>query len=421
MTAELTRVFSQRLQECLGPERPDKIGVAVSGGSDSTALLHLLDATAPALGISLAAVTVDHGLRPESAAEARAVHRACQAMGLAHDIKRWDHPQLSGNLQAAARNARRRLIADWAGTSGISVVALGHTLDDQAETVLMRLARGSGVDGLAAMAARRSALGVAWIRPMLGLRRADLRADLRARGLSWCEDPSNENTTYLRVRIRKALASLSEIGLSPAGLADTAARFQLARQALELDTFRAAAGLVSVSAAGGVSMPLTDLFSLPEEIRRRLFAHGLMWVSGATYRPRLDSLKRALESVKQGRSTTLTGCLIRCRAGRLHILREYRAVQSLSAPVPRLWDGRWEFSGPPHTPTELYIAALGDNGLAQCPDWRETGLLREELRASPGLWAAERLISAPLAGRAEGWRCRRVPACDDFAPLALTH
>ena len=128
---------------------PGPVAVAVSGGGDSVALLLLLQETGAR---PLAAVTVDHGLRPESAAEAAAVAALCSARGIAHTLLRWEEPAGAGNLQARAREARRRLIGDWARGRGIGAVALGHTLDDQAETFLLRLARGSGVDGLSGMA-----------------------------------------------------------------------------------------------------------------------------------------------------------------------------------------------------------------------------------------------------------------------------
>jgi len=179
---------------------PGPLGVAISGGGDSTALLLLLHAARRAV----LAVTVDHGLRPESAAEAAAVGALCAARGIPHDTLVWAEGPESGNLQARARQARRRLIADWARGRGIGDVALGHTLDDQAETVLLRLARGSGVDGLAAMAAVAEGDGVRWHRPLLGIGRGALRDWLRGEGVAWIDDPSNEDPRFDRVRVRAA-------------------------------------------------------------------------------------------------------------------------------------------------------------------------------------------------------------------------
>ena len=141
------------------------------------------------------AATVDHGLRPGSGDEARQAGAAAQALGIPHEVLLWQRAG-SGNLMAAARDARLRLLSDWAHRHGLAAVVLGHTQDDQAETLMMRLNRGAGVDGLAAMAPLRAALGIRWLRPMLGLSRADLRHWLTARGIGWVDDPSNLNDDF---------------------------------------------------------------------------------------------------------------------------------------------------------------------------------------------------------------------------------
>ena len=155
---------------------PARLGVAVSGGSDSLALLHLLH---DRIRTGLAAVTVDHRLRPESASEALHVARLCERLGVPHDVLQrtgWDG---RGNLQDQARRSRTSLIADWARSCGIEAVALGHTADDQAETVLMRLARAAGVDGLSGMAPRHAQEGIEWHRPLLTCGREALREVLQ--------------------------------------------------------------------------------------------------------------------------------------------------------------------------------------------------------------------------------------------------
>jgi len=200
--------------------RPEAIVVAVSGGGDSLALMHL--AADWAGGAPLAAVTVDHGLRPESAAEAREVARAAGALGLRHETLLWRGWDGHGNLQAAARDARHALIAEWARTEGRGTVLLGHTRDDQAETVLMALARAAGPDGLSAMQAACEARGVLWLRPLLGVGREELRAELRRRGAAWAEDASNADPRFERVRARRALRALAPVGIdAPALTSDT--------------------------------------------------------------------------------------------------------------------------------------------------------------------------------------------------------
>ncbi|WP_284163593.1 tRNA lysidine(34) synthetase TilS [Frigidibacter sp. SD6-1] len=382
------------------PSPPARLGVAVSGGGDSVALLHLLNDWRRECGPDLTVITVDHGLRPEAAAEAAGVAAAARALGLPHRTLRWEGGPEGGNLSDRARRARYGLIAEWAKEEGIGTVALGHTADDQAETVLMRLARGSGVDGLSGMADSRDHLGRRWVRPLLTARRAALRAFLAARGVSWIEDPTNEDASYDRVKARAALGALAPLGLSVEGLVDTAERMAMARAALA----EAAAALARQAArveAGDVILARDEMGGAAEELRYRLFAQALMLVSGTDYRPRFDALKAVLAKALSGTRATLSGCIILPRKGTLHITREPAAVLGVTAQIGRVWDGRWRVTGPAEPGQE--VRALGEAGLAECPDWRATGSPRPSLLASPAVWQNGRLIAAPLAGRAEGW------------------
>ena len=187
------------------PGVPGVIGVAVSGGSDSLALLHLLHDWQSAGGPAVRAATVDHGLRAGAAAEAAEVARICAGLGVAHKTLAWRDWDGAGNLPDRARRARYALLAEWARGHGIADIAVGHTEDDLAETFVMRLARGAGVDGLAAMRDRWREAGVTFHRPLLALRRDHLRDLLRARGVAWVEDPTNSDAGYERVRTRAAL------------------------------------------------------------------------------------------------------------------------------------------------------------------------------------------------------------------------
>ncbi|MCH8169255.1 MAG: tRNA lysidine(34) synthetase TilS, partial [Proteobacteria bacterium] len=172
-------------------------GVAISGGGDSTALLIIAARWAGKRGRAIAAATVDHGLRRESAAEAAGVAALCARLGIAHRIlPAGDLAAAGGNLSAAAREARFALLGDWARARDLSAVLLGHTMDDQAETVLMRLARGSGAEGLAAMQPVLRRDRMLWLRPLLGVRRAALRAVLRDAGIDWVEDPTNQDAHF---------------------------------------------------------------------------------------------------------------------------------------------------------------------------------------------------------------------------------
>jgi len=396
---------------------PPRLGVAVSGGSDSLALLHLLADWAAAGGPTLAAVTVDHGLRPEAAAEAAGVARICHSLDVPHQTLHWRGWDGQGNLPDRARRARYGLMADWARAAGIGAVALGHTIDDQAETFLLRLARGSGVDGLSAMAVRRRDRGIDWWRPLLTARRADLRAWLTARGLTWADDPGNEDARYDRVQARHMLAALAPLGIAAETLAETAGRMRLARQALARMAHDLARAAVWIQ-AGDVIFDRETFAAGAEETRLRLLAHALCWVARADYRPRLVALKGALAAAERGERTTLHGCLILPRKATLRVAREPAAVGP-EVPAPGLWDGRWRVSGPDGA--GLTVRALGPAGLERLPGWRASGLPRATALALPAIWRGPDLVAVPHLDAAHGWGAELHHGAEDFFTSLIVH
>ena len=313
------------------------VGVAVSGGGDSVALLHL--ARAALAGGGLLAVTVDHGLREGSAAEAAEAGRLCADLAVPHDVLRWEG-EGRGNLQARAREARRRLIGEWARKRGVETVLLGHTADDQAETVLLRLARGSGVDGLAGMPEGFRAEGVTWARPLLGVTREALRAWLRARGIAWAEDPSNDDPRFDRARARALTEALAGLGLTRERLLRTAGHMARARAALD----SRAAGIARERAhedGGGLLLPLDLLEGFEaEDAPGRLLAAALIWVGGQEVRPRWEALGRLVDLVRAGRAATLHGCRVAPEGTWLRLEREARG-----APSPRRFSSFADFVG----------------------------------------------------------------------------
>jgi tRNA(Ile)-lysidine synthase len=295
---------------------PGTLGIAVSGGGDSTALLH----AAHAAGLTLHAATVDHRLRATARAEAEAVATTCAALGVPHDILTWQ-PDGTGNLQSRARAARYRLLADWARTHALTAVAIAHTRDDQAETVVMALARAGGVDALAAMPDRWTAHGVTFLRPFLPLSRASLRAWLTDRDLLWSEDPSNADRHFERVRVRQALDALAAAGVSPAALARTAAI--MAEVQAALDTQVSAALALASPERDALTLPHDTLATLPAEVRRRTLATLLARVTGRTDPPRGRALARLTARVLAGDGGTLHGARLTVVAGKLRIAPEH--------------------------------------------------------------------------------------------------
>ncbi|MGQ0609795.1 MAG: tRNA lysidine(34) synthetase TilS [Paracoccaceae bacterium] len=393
---------------------PGTLGLALSGGSDSTAMLHLMARAAPPLGLRLAAVTVDHGLRPEAADEAAAVGRLCTGLGLSHDILRWDHGPIRGNLMDQARRARYALIADWARERSIEGVALAHTATDQAETLLMGLARGAGLDGLCGMRARFEVGEVTFFRPFLSQGRAELRGYLRRHGLGWLDDPTNEDGRYQRIRARRALKALAPLGMTEARLADSARHLADAQGAVRQAAAAAARDLVR-EVAGGLLLDRSGLRAFGPELARRVLILCLMWLTRNEHPPRGAEVQRLLHAIAEGRAATLAGCRLLPRDEAALIVREPRALGP-AAPAGRLWDGRWLLEGPARPGDE--VRALGARGLAGCKGWRQSGLPREALIVSPALWRGETLVAAPLLDGAAGWSARPEPG---FHQFALSH
>lgn len=360
-----------------------RIGVAVSGGGDSMALLHLCMQHWPKG--QLFAATVNHGLRVEAAQEARFVARFCAQHQVSHNSLSI-HP-LSGDhdLQARARTARYDALANWGQAQGVDVILIGHTRDDLAEGFLIRLARGSGVDGLAGMADDWVDRGIRWMRPLLQYTRAELRHMVP----DWIDDPSNDDPRFERVRMRQALPDLATLGLDVERLAGTAEQMTQARIALDWAAGELAKQAVGID-HGDVIFDMGICAGAPDELVHRLFAAALRWIGGQAYRPRYDALRRALGADHQ---CTLSGCLIIPQKGTLRVCREYAAVADHQVPAGQTWDHRWRFNG---NDPDLITRALGKDGLKQVKGWREYGPPRQALLAMPSLWRGDELVTCPV-------------------------
>jgi len=349
----------------LGPFEPaPAVAVAVSGGADSMALLLLTAAWAAARRGRVAALTVDHGLRPESALEAGQVARWAEGRGIAHRTLPWAGLKPSRNIEAAARAARYRLLEEWCAGAGIFHLLVAHHEDDQAETFLLRLARGSGLDGLAAIAPLVERPGCRLLRPLLSLQKARLVATLEAHGQAWLEDGSNRSDRFARVRLRAARALLAREGLGAARLAATARRLARARQALELPLARLLAEAAIPDPAGFIRLDPGPLLRAAPELALRALAAVLMAVGGADYPPRLERLERLAAEITGGlqRGRTLGGCRIVPDHGAFVVCREAGAMAAAVAARPGStisWDGRFRLSLDADGPCGLTLGGLG--------------------------------------------------------------
>lgn len=408
--ADLRALISQHFATASGP-----LGVAVSGGSDSLALLYLLIDWG---GAPLRCVTVDHGLRAESAEEARTVARHCARLDIPHDTLNWTGWDGRGNLPAKARSARYAMMADWATVHQLRGVVLGHTEDDVAETFLMRLARRAGVDGLAAMQPRRREGGITLHRPLLQASRADLRKYLEARDTPWIDDPSNSDARYRRTQARRALEALAPVGVTADALADVAHHLAQASDTLGHYAAEEAQELATVQ-HGDLLLDGAGFRALRGDIARRILQTGLRWITGADYGARGPDLTRLLENLDAGQGGTLAGCRITQNSRQIRLTREYAAIDRIGVSPDVLWDNRWRLSGPPAAGAVL--APLGPRGRETCPDWRKSGLPAHSVEATVALWQGDVLLSAPLAGYPNGWSAEPRRTWNDFHAMLLSH
>ncbi len=292
----LAPLLEAGLGRSLGAHEP--LALAVSGGPDSIALLVLAAAAFPG---RITALTVDHALRDGSAAEAAVVAAACAARGIPHHVLRWQGAKPDANLQAAARDARYALMTGWCAGHGHALLLTAHHADDQAETLLMRLGRGSGSAGLAGIrAARDLGQGVTLVRPLLGVRRAALHAIAAASGWPVADDPSNRNPRFARTAARAMLAATP--WLDAGRMADAAAHFAAAEAALIWVVERAWAGNVVMSA----DEIRIDAAGLPVELQRRLVERAIKHFAPETPL-RGGDIARLVARLAAGGTATLAG------------------------------------------------------------------------------------------------------------------
>jgi tRNA(Ile)-lysidine synthase len=410
--------------------------VAVSGGPDSTALMHLIGHWHRRHGSSAptpVAVTVDHGLRPESASEAAQVGSQAATLGISHRTVRWTETPPPAGLQAAAREARYRLLAaaahDVARTvSGPTAILTAHTTDDQAETLVMRMARGSGIDGLAAIPAHgvweAPPLGltegsVDIIRPLLTVSRARLLATLAQQEIAFVEDPTNRDRRFERVRIREALTVLETLGVSREALARSAGRLRDAREALEksADAFEARSIRMHLDLVHEIER---DAFAeTTAETATRILRRILARAGGAARPPELIAVEEAAARLRagerRGETFTIGGCIVDCARKNVRIYREPARGGGLHhlrlTPGERvLWDNRFWAEAAAGLRREVEIGPLGEDWASLRADHPALATLDLPAAAAHGMPVfreARRIVSAPLladAARALGDR-----------------
>jgi tRNA(Ile)-lysidine synthase len=412
-------------QELLTPlARCPHLALAVSGGPDSLALMHLAARWRAALGVGpqLSVLTVDHGLRPGSREEAELVGGMASALGLPHAILTWERKEPhAASLQARARAARYDLMAAYCHANDIPAVVTAHHLDDQAETFLMRLKRGSGVDGLAAIPERGAWAGITVLRPLLDMPKARLVATLDAAGILFVSDPSNIDPRFERARVRRSAEAFEKLGLTAEALALSARRLRRARQALEDAAQNFLAANSETSEAGYALIGREALSAAPQEIALRALSQLIGVVGGGETPLRLAKLEALLAALEESpnKAHTLGRCRLEPCSGRLGIFREIRGgglpVARLLPGERTLWDNRFRVELGAKEPEPIMVRALGESGLRALRDRSAlpSALPRLAGRTLPSCWRGEILVGLPMLGRAEdreafGLDCRAI-------------
>lgn len=418
----LYKKFKSKLERLIQGE--SKVAVAVSGGSDSMAMALLLIQYAKESGVEVIALTVDHKLRAESAIEAKQVASWLAGYGVEHHILCWEGDKKPSNLQAQARSARYKLMADFCEENNIKLLSVAHTSEDQAETVLMRVMRGSGVDGLAGMLEFSEVFGVKVIRPLLNFTRHELQQYLQDKKQKWIDDPSNENSKFKRVRVRKFIKASDEPELLTKRLSDTASHMSRAKDYIETIMRTRLAGIVTFHDAGFYTIDMNEFKHLHNEERLRSLAAILQHVGGQDYRPRFENLSNLHDNILNGNignGCTLWGCEISYskKKNAQHIIYIYREHSLVAEDIKILcnskiiWDERFLCEIGDVNVTDLRVGALGIMGYKEIsPIIKNTQsvvtLPKKILYTLPALKVLEKVLVVPHIGYYNSEKLRKV-------------
>jgi tRNA(Ile)-lysidine synthase len=340
-----------QLDQLFSPVRHEPaIALAVSGGADSLALMLLAKQWADRLTPAprLQVYSLDHDLRPEAAGEVAMVLANADALGVPATGLRWEGTKPSAGLQEAARLARYGLIGEAMAKDGISILLTAHHRQDQAETVLMRMAHGSGIEGLKGMAALAEVEGVRVFRPLLDIDPAALKSVVEQAGLTPAEDPSNSDLHYERVRWRQIMPALAQLGLDAAALSTFAERMGEADQAIGQMAEQCFAELVRLDGFGSARIELLPFNALSPAVSTRLLNRVLNIVGGRQKPRALGQVERLREAICSGtlpKSITVLGCVVRIKDDAIAIAREPgRSAPPDAILLPRsqiVWDERF--------------------------------------------------------------------------------
>ncbi len=395
-------------------------------------LVHRWLSLQPAVPTTVITVlTVDHQLRSQSWAEAEFVADAALALGFKHQTLTWDEPKPKSGLQNAARTARYSLMLDYCNAHGVEALLTAHTEDDQAETFIMRLKRGSGVDGLSGIAEVSMQRNVAILRPLLAISKAQIIRHCAAHKIAFVTDPGNQNASFERIAVRQNMLLLRKVGLRQEVLARSATRLHRGRQALKEfteDTLRQA---FTVSPLGLGTLKRDAFDKVPEEIKIRLLARVLGLIGGNAQPAESFKIERlALKLSEREIRTALGGCrIVAVDEHSIAFIREHGRMRNVDLALPAggscIWDRRVTLCMAEPCDSPATIRPLGSMSRQSMPDELRAALRQKSpldrlaALASPAILIGTEVMSVPLLG----WK--RDPAAPhvraSFVPQSLPY
>ena len=407
----LLKQLENEFQNQMEISNEDTFGLAVSGGGDSIAMLVLASEWAKANRKNIKVVTINHNLRKESKKEVIFTKEFTEKLGHAHTTLEWKRQTEVGNLQSQASFARKKLISNWAQFNKIKTVLLAHTIDDQVETILMRFARGSGVDGLVGMKKKINLEGICWFRPLLAISRNDLRNFLKLKRISWKEDPTNQDRKYLRVKSRYIIDQLKQIGIDTDLIINTSKRMENAKQVLNDVAKIACYRYMTLKQWGDIEVEKELFYSCREDTFLRILAGIIRGISGNIYRPRYKELINFYKDIitPSFKGRTLCGVLARAINKKIIVFRREPSFPNCISDLSTksiIWDGRWQLSISRNLKKFEYIGPLGSNGYQQIKNQVTKKKYSEGFLSSPALFNKDVVVSSPIFNYGDVLLCK---------------